>query len=839
MSKKSQGAAHAPTNQDSLREIGMLVSLMEDKIDDVGVQSTASACLLQILSDSSEGIRAQLNMPVLARVLPSIMGAHPRDSKLQATLCKCLHRIGESQSNRAHLVSDNVLSPFAQAMNNNMDKVSVQIAACQALYEILKDYFVPKVPASMKRLPKSMVEAIVAACMDGMRRHTADGTLNSFALHVVTVLYRFSPKCLDVLLDNGGISVIIRSMRAFGKHEMLQLAACNLLALLTRENNKKIMSTLSQENAASAILEAMDLFVLGKEKGAFHFLQSQNSVYVTMQSFEGANMMRHCLSALIRLYSTAPGVPDEQKGLSIVPCACIKYLQILDVPRLGVGLMAKVIEDCVANVQHLGRQGIRAAISAMVTHKDDPHIQRCATACLGTMMFHNKAWAAAIVEDDGLRAIVRNLDTHKRGMVKYLSARALAAMAADVPMREIMIKAGCAKALSAAILAGTFAPEEVSRDAAADSDHDEYKTEHGTMNGYTNMASAMLFSITDLSLPHSLQARLMHQKVVQAAVQLMCLHKECSHVQLCCCKTIENVVVNHQENTRAAAWHVTPALACAMLTHKDVIDIQKTACQLLCLTAQTMIRTHHDDDGTLAQYQVLLRECGAIKAFVHCIQLHSHTDGFYLNANSNPLHVFTYGCRGVHAAILDNLENAEYCSGSDSEVNALKALVAADFHYINNPLYDSHYKDAATCMGYFLVDVQDMRDAKAAADAQHKDHDTSTGQVTEGTKSTIGKCQTMREAKAAADAQHNNTTGQNTEEHLDSGGNINTNAKVKRQSATVVTAGCVACCKTADDLGVERLHRCSACMLARLYCSSECQKACWKMHKAECKANRK
>jgi hypothetical protein len=45
--------------------------------------------------------------------------------------------------------------------------------------------------------------------------------------------------------------------------------------------------------------------------------------------------------------------------------------------------------------------------------------------------------------------------------------------------------------------------------------------------------------------------------------------------------------------------------------------------------------------------------------------------------------------------------------------------------------------------------------------------------------------------------------------------------------------------KPAGEAGLKRLSRCSACTVAPCYCSSECQRACWPAHKAECKANRK
>jgi hypothetical protein len=50
---------------------------------------------------------------------------------------------------------------------------------------------------------------------------------------------------------------------------------------------------------------------------------------------------------------------------------------------------------------------------------------------------------------------------------------------------------------------------------------------------------------------------------------------------------------------------------------------------------------------------------------------------------------------------------------------------------------------------------------------------------------------------------------------------------------------CYACGKTAAAQGRRRLLKCSACTIEPLYCSAECQRACWGDHRAKCLANRK
>ncbi len=64
----------------------------------------------------------------------------------------------------------------------------------------------------------------------------------------------------------------------------------------------------------------------------------------------------------------------------------------------------------------------------------------------------------------------------------------------------------------------------------------------------------------------------------------------------------------------------------------------------------------------------------------------------------------------------------------------------------------------------------------------------------------------------------------------------------KDQSAEqepILSRMCTGCGKTAEQAGVKKLLACSACTVAPRYCSPECQCACCKLHKAECKANKK
>ncbi len=62
--------------------------------------------------------------------------------------------------------------------------------------------------------------------------------------------------------------------------------------------------------------------------------------------------------------------------------------------------------------------------------------------------------------------------------------------------------------------------------------------------------------------------------------------------------------------------------------------------------------------------------------------------------------------------------------------------------------------------------------------------------------------------------------------------------KLSEREREKLAEACSLCGKTAQELGLVRLLRCSACTIAPLYCSAECQRGAWKMHKSECKASR-
>jgi hypothetical protein len=63
--------------------------------------------------------------------------------------------------------------------------------------------------------------------------------------------------------------------------------------------------------------------------------------------------------------------------------------------------------------------------------------------------------------------------------------------------------------------------------------------------------------------------------------------------------------------------------------------------------------------------------------------------------------------------------------------------------------------------------------------------------------------------------------------------------KLDERERTKHAEACSSCGKTAAEVGLNRLLRCSACTIAPLYCCAECQRGAWGVHKAECKAKRK
>jgi hypothetical protein len=63
--------------------------------------------------------------------------------------------------------------------------------------------------------------------------------------------------------------------------------------------------------------------------------------------------------------------------------------------------------------------------------------------------------------------------------------------------------------------------------------------------------------------------------------------------------------------------------------------------------------------------------------------------------------------------------------------------------------------------------------------------------------------------------------------------------KLEERDQEKMSEACIACGQTAEQLGLSRMLRCSACTVSPLYCSAECQKASWSAHKAECRANKR
>ena len=105
-------------------------------------------------------------------------------------------------------------------------------------------------------------------------------------------------------------------------------------------------------------------------------------------------------------------------------------------------------------------QGLRAALAAMATYEDDEDIQRSATYLLTSMLGSDKSYTRAVLEDDGLRIILRNTRVHSGLELYSESMKLLAGMAVysindSDDMVDLLIKEGCAHAFADWILTQT------------------------------------------------------------------------------------------------------------------------------------------------------------------------------------------------------------------------------------------------------------------------------------------------------------------------------------------------------------------------------------------------
>ncbi len=785
MPRKTKGPQSTAKQPNGAPDVAWLVTFLRTKMHDAQAIPTIREHLLQI-DKHLPATQSGADVAMLASTLADVMAAQPQHARLQISVCNCLHKITRTcvslpEKSGANTV---VIPAIVNAMSNHADNADLQDAATEALAQLAADLD-RKDTDHVHMPPQATIDFMMLACLDALKRYATRIRIQSQAFVAMKRIFNHSPASHQLLMEGGAVGVIVKGMRAFRDCVLLQLQGSALLSYLIVEHGPD-KQVFWKEGALSMILKAMDVILLGSKRRESKFEVKGKAFSCRLeQPIEPIYFMGH-FGTIIEIYGDE-SQEHEERGLLIIPQACARYLDNVKVQTLGMEAIYRALSNCPKNCAHVGREGIRAALCAMAVHDKVEDVQVYGTLSLQKMVLYNSTNSHVIVEDNGLRILMRNVDMYSKTRVEDDALCLLTIMANEAELRlyEELINAGCVRAICKSIHRQTCLSSQLLQDAALE------------RNALRN-AAFVLSACSDPRLSLAMRSRVLKEGAIGAAIHVMSVDKH-STVHLLGCTNIISLFHEHHDNITAAGLLVLPALVDAILTHPDNMPVQHQACFALNLVGQDIVDS---DSDQLASYQQIMGKCGGLRALIQCIKLYAHPNDFDSETQPDG-HVFAYACVGLYYAAMHHPCNTQYCKSN----GGWEAYLAAFNHHKGNEAYED---DLNCARAVFMGEPSEgaRRDLYATEpNFQYASPDCTA----HGAPRTNASA-----SKQLASSQAMSTT------HV-------------RQSHDA----CVACGKTAQDSGMAKLLKCSACMLAPMYCSAACQRSCWPQHKVQCKANKK
>jgi hypothetical protein len=770
-----------------------VMRLMQENMANAHVQTRSCQCLVRKLS-------AQRNLPYIEEIyctLTKSMASHAKVADLQKSGLLFLKLSGDgSDSHMKRLQDAGAEGVAVAAIINHPNDAKLQLAACTVLSEMchgLPDTFKISVPI------RTFVTGLVK--MLKMLEQHADA--QSGGLTVLNMLTKHSVDYVVEFEKQQGLALLITALRTHKRDIYVQLqGACGIMNFLVMDC-KPWVQEFWKQGILEVILDAVDNALIAEEtpvvkfvhdEVSFKYEASQDLIRFIMENsfFFVENMYRHINESLPK---------HNEPKLSIVPRAMARFLQDAQLQHTAMQSLFLAMHTCPENIGHLGQEGMRAVIAALATHDKDKKVQTAGLACLYLLANSSPNTKRLMVQDNGLQILIRNMQTCTQSLdIQLYVVELLGQLGKDarVNIKEAIIKSGSLPVIAKAMQAAKGSPK--ARELAA-----------ATCEAVLNLLPRKGVVTDDLKA-HMLQCGL-----VDAVLLAMSEAPDCDTTQLFGASVLKYMVSGYGAAIKAVASRACLALIRAIPSLKDVDVAQTMTCTLFQEIVDSL-----DSGGGLRKFQDDLAEEAGIKALCDCIKVYDVKDRALVAQNA---------CVILRYAILGHKENQRRCEEVGA-VDVLVDLISAprdDFDLQRELLHmvaiDALKEMPRTCT------VKRPATSRSGADAEPGARDSTRG----------GKGDMVMVVLADFLAEFDDGDHDSHAEKQD--------AACKQPQpvphahgqlvAHVRVDACVACGKTSADVGVKALLRCSACSIAPLYCSVECQRACRKAHKAECKANKK
>jgi hypothetical protein len=429
-----------------------------------------------------------------------------------------------------------------------------------------------------------------------------------------------------------------------------------------------------------------------------------------------------------------------------------------------------------------GGECIQAIMAGMKAHEDNIEVQQCGCWALAFMCFRKMQIKKAMMRLRAPQQVLHIMQKHIKssevamGACKFMFT--MLSFSFEESMHDLLMQLGGVELLLSAL------------------------DNHGDVSGVQVLACEALCYFLKSENKTCLEKWIV-QGVYDKILKVMVANSTEELIQQSCCVTLcmllsEYTLETQRDDLNAIRIRTIPVVLAAMSRFTHVANIIQHACQCVAFSC------------SLAAFATIIHKSDGINVVARAMKSHP-----------NSLIVQYQIMTVINMACANHVRNQDACRRS----GAIDAILHA--------------------IDYFKHDPRVLSMAREALAKISANHDVNTAYV----KSKMTGKQASRLAKVTLEdflppesqldpyLKHTldmaNGYLQATKEH-DVAGQM-----AKAREKEKLAQKCVVCKKTAEEMGLKQLSKCSVCTIAPSYCGKECQKAHWAAHKNECKQNRK
>ncbi len=592
------------------------------------------------------------------------------------------------------------------------------------------------------------------------------------------------------------MSAVVNAMRRYAGQEVIQAVACHALAVIVLDGNG--IACLWSKKALGNLLAGMRVILKAKDSG-----------------LGGPDLMAETCQAVFAIYDKSEQFQlREEPELTVLTEVIIKHVQNPKVVGAACRAMAKATRLSLRNKEILGKQAVKAVLLTLRKHKNSGDSQSDGVCAVAMLMRELPANAECFAEDeDVLPSMVRQLQTHIKHCELQHNACYMFHILSESCVRQIpaMLEAGIVSYLARAI------------------NQHEKDTECLDVVRFANISISKFISeymrTGDAQYVSTAFARISQEGgaevLVSCAPTLLEKHTETAwsgfvgvrNLLFCCPDLVKDF------GLRA----IRPIITCMQrcVTPRRVISKDHAAVLIFGCSLISKLLDCARSVPNWRQFQDEFGRCGGVKTLAKCLQVCNSDAGWkvveelmqergvvYINAQTLP----GTAVATVTMCIHNHAANQSLCAAESEMYTTLRAILSKTQNQVDEVLQQN-------AVPILLAIVENggntVAGNSAASESVAESESESVLGQTRGADVSAGLSQLRVTNKASSN-----------------------NHKSSKNGAKDSAEACVACGKTAADVGVKKLLKCSACTVAPRYCSAACQHACWKAHKAECRANK-